>query len=343
MRFYYLTIAIFLQAINLFAQASDAYKLNEEQIAIIQTQGTKGIQAVFIDSGIQIQDLPAVEKFVSEAALSKLNGIVTSQIISDTANEFIIAITELSLSENIKASYVIEYVSAGVTYAAAITSLDKNLDSFEAIQAASKGSASGAIQFAKSYSSSLDTAISAASSGSLAGAIEITKNLDLDVFKAVQSSASGLISSTISETVENDIEIYETLTSATIGLAEAAVEASVKENLNLIPQLKASAIGAGVEATDSSTLFDLDKNQTLYAIQKGLSQGAIRAIPGQGSNIRIFIAPIKDIDLLSIVEEIEAGNSQGASQAGYTVPDFIPIIETPLDDDRSVHKVSPSE
>ena len=59
MRFYYLTITLFLQGINLIAQPADAVKLSSEQIALVQNQGATGIQTVFEELGIDIHDLPS--------------------------------------------------------------------------------------------------------------------------------------------------------------------------------------------------------------------------------------------------------------------------------------------
>ena len=47
MRFYYLTLTLFLQALSLIAQPADAVKLNVEQVALIQNQGATGIQNSF--------------------------------------------------------------------------------------------------------------------------------------------------------------------------------------------------------------------------------------------------------------------------------------------------------
>ena len=51
MRFYYLIITLFLQALNLVAQPADAAKLSSEQIATIQSQGVAGIQTCFCRIG----------------------------------------------------------------------------------------------------------------------------------------------------------------------------------------------------------------------------------------------------------------------------------------------------
>ena len=79
MRFYYLTLTLFLQALNLVAQPADAVKLSSEQIAAIQNQGAKGIQTVFEESEIEIQDLPSVEAFASEVTSSQLTNIFNLQ------------------------------------------------------------------------------------------------------------------------------------------------------------------------------------------------------------------------------------------------------------------------
>ena len=80
MRFYYLILTLFLQALNLVAQPADAAKLSSEQIATIQTQGVAGIQSVFAQSGIEIQDLPSVEAFASKLHSQLSNSSSTETI-----------------------------------------------------------------------------------------------------------------------------------------------------------------------------------------------------------------------------------------------------------------------
>ena len=108
MRFYYLIITLFLQALNLVAQPADAAKLSSEQIAAIQSQGVDGIQSVLAQSGIKIQDLPSVEAFASEVVSSQLSNSLSTETITDIASSLTIALAEIAISENINASYVIE-------------------------------------------------------------------------------------------------------------------------------------------------------------------------------------------------------------------------------------------
>ena len=118
------------------------------------------------------------------------------------------------------------------------------------------------------------------------------------------------------------------------GFTEGAIESSVKENLELIPQIKSATYGACFE------IIDLEKNQKnkktlLNNLSLGIAEGAFRAIPGNGKNIRIRIDPV-DIDyedLLNIVEEVI---NEFTSR-----PSLIPIIETPYYDDASIRRVSP--
>ena len=128
MRFYYLIITLFLQALNLVAQPADAAKLSSEQIAAIQSQGVAGIQSVFAQSGIYIQDLPSVEAFASDIFASQFSHSSSAETITDIASSLTIALAEIAISENINTSYVIEYVSAGTAHGLLEASTKNSID-----------------------------------------------------------------------------------------------------------------------------------------------------------------------------------------------------------------------
>ena len=112
---------------------------------------------------------------------------------------------------------------------------------------------------------------------------------------------------TINATLENNVEIYETLASTCEGIAEAAVEASVREQLDLIKQITAASLGAGKSAVETATTLSLEISSTQKAILKGLKRGIFDSIPGKGNNIRIMIAPQKDINAYELIKAIEKG------------------------------------
>lgn len=336
MRFYYLTITLLIQALSLVAQPADAIKLSSEQTALIQSQGVAGIQTVFGELGIQIQDLKRVEDFTSEVISSQLTGSETAEAISNIASEITLAVAELALSENVDSSYLIEHASAGTTRSVLKISQGGKIDAFEAIKAASTGSVSGAIQFAANTKTDVAKATSAASSGSSAGAVEITKENNLNVFQALDASASGIISGTILTSNKLNLDIAKSVSAASAGLAEGAIEASVKNDLELISHIKATAKSAGKVTIESANKADIDGAQALKTMSAAIAEGAFKVVSGNGRNIRIFIKPVKDINLFDLQQAIESAVYAGAKEAG-----FIPIIETPYEDDPSVRRVSP--
>ena len=343
MRFYYLTLTLFLQTLILFSLQVDAAKLSFGQIALIQNQGVSGIQTVFEESMIEIQDLPSVEAFASEVTKSQLSDPRDPESISEYASETLLALAEISISKNIKSSYVIEYSSAGIAKGLVTAYLNKGLDINEAIEAAAKGSAAGAILFSAETKTNINENASAAASGSLAGIIEITKSNGIDITQAVQACASGIIYGTINSAIENNSAIYESLASACEGVAEAAIEASVREELDLTQQITNASLGAGRSAVNTATSLSLEIDPTLRAIYVGLKRGTFDSIPGKGNNIRIMIAPQKNLDAYVLINAIENGFFEGSAQADYFPDQFqaLPIIETPFEYDPVVRQVSP--
>ena len=336
MRFYYLILTLFLQALNLVAQTADTVKLSSEQIATIQSQGVAGIQSVLAQSGIEIQDLPSVEAFASEVVSSQLSNSSSTETITDIASSLTIALAEIAISENINASYVIEYVSAGISQGLVEACSKNNVDVFKSITKASADVVTSAIQFSLETGYDIDKAVSAVGSGYLAGTIEAINNIEIDVVTAVEACSSGLIVGTINATLDNNVEIYETLASTCEGIAEAAVEASVREQLDLIKQITAASVGAGTSAVETATTLSLEISLTQKAILKGLKRGTIDSIPGKGNNIRIMIAPQKGIDAYELLKATEKSIYSSGLEAGY-----FPIIETPLLDDPTIRQVSP--
>lgn len=336
MRFYYLIITLFLQVIYLGAQPADASKLSAGQIATIQSQGAAGIQSVFAQSGIKIQDLPSVEAFASEVASSQLSKSFNEETITDIVSSITIALAEIAISENVKASYIIEYTSAGIAQGLVKAYSENSLDVFQVIAKASEGAVASAIQFSLNTGTDVEKAVSAVGSGYLAGTIEATNNNGVNVVIAVEACSNGLIIGTVNTTLNNNVEIYETLASTCEGIAEAAVEASVREQLDLIKQITAAAMGAGKSAVETATSLNLEIDLTQKAILSGLKRGTYDSIPGKGNNIRIMIAPQKNINVPELIKTIENSIYTSGLEAGY-----LPIIETPFEDDPTVRRVSP--
>lgn len=328
MRFYYLTITLLL-ALNLSAQTSDAIELSSEQIALIQSQGAKGVQAVLSDLGIQIQNLQQIEEFASESVSRLINGSSNTETISEVTSDITASLAEIALANNVEPNYAIEYVSAGAAHGL-IKSNSTNMT--RAIQALSKGSILGAILFSKSNGFDILKSSSAAASGSLAGVIEASNDLGLDIIRNVKASSSGLVIGTIISAEELDSTVFKTLTATTEGIAEAAIEASIKVNIDLIPQISSASLGAGENAVRTATTLNLSSRKTIEAIKEGLRKGSAKSLPGEGSNIRITIDPVEDIDFVEVFELLEA-----------SFPGTIPIIETPFMDDPTIRQVSPTD
>tara|TARA_B100001093_G_scaffold25173_1_gene22181 strand:+ start:444 stop:1442 length:999 start_codon:yes stop_codon:yes gene_type:complete len=331
MRFYNLTITLLLLALNLSAQTSDAIELSSEQIALIQSQGAEGVQTVLSELGIQIQDLEQIEEFASEAVSRQINESSNTEMISEVTSGITASIAEIALANSVEPSYAIEYVSAGAAHGL----MKSNFTNMpRAIQALSKGTMLGAIQFSKSNEFDILKSSSAAASGSLAGVIEASNDLGFGIIRNVKASSSGLVIGTIISAKELNSAVFETLTATTEGIAEAAIEASVKVDIDLIPQITSASLGAGENTVRAATALNLSKRNTIEAIKEGLRKGSAKSLPGEGSNIRITINPIEDIDLVEVVEAFEAFE---ASSPGTT-----PIIETPFMDDPTIRQVSPT-
>ena len=336
MRFFFLTITLFLQALNLVALPADAKKLSPEQITLIENKGTAGIQRIFNELKIEIEDLPSVEAFALKTTSSLLTPFSTPETIYEIAFSMTVALAEIAASENTIPSYVVEYAAAGIAQGLIITSQDINLEVLPAIENASEGVANGAIQFSINSGADVDKIICAAASGYLAGTIEASKSVGNDIIAAVEISTNGLIIGTINHTLVNNIEIYQTLSSTCEGIAEAAIEASVREQLDLIKQITAASVGAGKSAVESATALSLEVNRTQKAILEGLSRGTAETIPGKGTNVRIMIKPVKDENVLELIKALESAIINGGMQA-----DYFPIIETPFEDDPMIRQVSP--
>ena len=337
MRFYYLIITLLLQTLYLVAQPTDVAKLSSGQIATIQSNGVAGIQSVFGQSGIEIQDLPSVEVFAMEVVSSRLANSLTAETITDITSSITNALADIAISENVKVSYVIEYASAGIARGLVEAYSKNSLDVFQSIANSSAGVVTSAIQFSLNTGSDINKVVSAVGSGYLAGTIEATNDIGVDVVSAVESCSSGLIVGTINTALENNVKIYETLGSTCEGIAEAAVEASVREQLDLIKQITAAAMGAGETAVKTATTLSLDIDLTQKAILNGLQRGPIDSIPGKGNNIRIMIVPQKHINAHELIKTIEKVIYGSGLKAGY-----FPIIETPFVDDPAIRLVSPT-
>ena len=336
MRFYYLTLTLFLQTLTLIAQPADTVKLSPEQIALIQNQGSTGVQTVFEELEIEIKDLPSVEAFALEASSTQLSNSSTTETISDISSPIIIALAEIAIAQNLKVSYVIEYVSAGIARGLIEASSKNSLDIFQSIANASEAIVASVIQYSLDTGSDIEKAVSAVGSGYLAGTIEASNNIGINVVSAVEACSDRLIAGTINTTLNNNVEIYETLASTCEGIAEAAVEASIREQLDLIKQITAASVGAGKSAVETANSLSLEIKPAQRAILKGLKRGTNDSIPGKGNNIRIMIAPQKDIDIYKLMKAIENGIYSGGIKAGY-----FPFIETPFEDDPILRQVSP--
>lgn len=336
MRFYYLTITFFLQTLGLIAQSADAVKLSSEQISLIQNQGSEGIQSVFKELEIEIQDLTSVESFAMEAVSCQLTSSSTKANIADIASSLTGVLSEIALSKNTPVNYVIEYASAGIARGMSNASENNNLELSQVIMAASEATVESAFQISKDTGTNIDENVSAVGSGYLAGTIEATNNNGLNVVESVIASSSGLIIGAINAALKNNFEVYETLASTCEGVAEAAVEASVREQLDLIKQIGAASLGAGESAVKAATANSLNKDLIQKSILKGLKRGTLDSIPGKGHNVRIMIAPQKNIDSYDLIKNIENGIFKGGIAAG-----FIPIIETPFIEDTTLRIISP--
>lgn len=338
MRFYYLTITLFLQALNLIAQPADAIKLSSEQIALIQNEGAIGIQTVFTELGIQFQDLPQVEEFAYEVVSVQINASTTAEMVSDITSEITVTLAELALSQDRKVNGIIEYISAGACHGVVKATQENDMNLFDAIKAASTGSSSGAVQFAVDAGADIAKVTSAAASGSLSGAIEATNADKFNVIMAAEASSSGLISGAIKTSTEANIDVMKTVESLSEGIAEAAVEASIKVNLELIPQVKAAASGAAEEAILSARDTSISFQEITQAISSNIDKSVFHTLSGNGENIRIIIESREDIDVIGIRHAIDSGIFQGGKKSN-----FVPLIETPYDDkDPTIHKVSPT-
>jgi hypothetical protein len=156
------------------------------------------------------------------------------------------------------------------------------------------------------------------------------------VIQVEEASASGSISSAIETAIKANVDIAQTVEASASGLAEAAIEASVDIDLEFSSSVRAAAAGAAAAAVRSATKTDMDVAEMLKTVTSGINQGAFSALSGKGSNIRIFIAPTKDSNLFEVQQAINSGIFEGAKRARY-----IPIIETPYEDDPTVRQVSP--
>ena len=336
MRFYYLTLTLFLQALGLIAQPADAVKLSSEQIALIQNQGATGIQTVFEELEIGIHDLSSVEAFALEATSSQLSSSSSEETITVIASSLTTALAEIAISENIKVSYVVEYASAGLVQGLIQANSKISLDIFQLIAKIAESAVASVIEFSLDTGSDIDKAVSAVGSGYTAGTIEASNNTEIDVVSAVEACSSGLIVGTIKTIFDNNVEIYETLASTCEGIAEAAVEASVREQLDLIKQITAASVGAGKTAIETATELSLSYDLTQKAILKGLKRGIDDSIPGKGNNIRIMIVPQKNIDAYELINGTERSIYRSGLEAGY-----FPIIETPFESYPEIRQISP--
>ena len=341
MRLYFLIITLFLATLNLVAQQANAIKLSPNQLNLIQTQGKEGIQSVFDELGIQIENLQLVEDFTSAASAELISVTTDTETISKLASDFVYAFAEMSSMSEIDDSYIIEYVSAGLSIGLVYTCQNTSDNALQKIKAISQGSALGAIKYAQNSARDIERIASAVSSGSLAGVIESANDLNLDIVESVKFSVEGLVYGTLSASTKLDAMIYETIRASAEGIAEAAIEASVKISVALLPQITASSVGAGKSAVESAYSLDLSIQKTLKAITLGLNIGANRSIPGKGNNIRIFIAPIKkeDVDIKTVLIAIDKGIEAGSKLAGFI--NILPMIQTPFDGDSTI-RVSPT-
>ena len=342
MRFYYLILTLLFQSLYLSAQPTDLIQLSPEQIARIQIQGVEGIQSVFQELEIQIQDVKLVEEYAYNVASAQINNFSNDDLIKKISTITTVAMAELAKSDNMNVSFCVEYTAAGILRSLINENKILKFDVLDAINAGSNGCISGAIQFAANNATDIRKVASAVCSGSLAGTIEATNNLNLDMTKAVEASSKGCISGTVESAAKLNLEIFDLLTSSSSGLAEAAIEASIKINTNLRPQIKSASFAASKDVVRITSELNLDTELAVKAVSTGLILGSSQAIPGQGKNIRIFIAPVKSIDAIQIQKSFEYSIHDGGKSSGYLpIKNF--IIETPLDDDPSLRRVSPIE
>ncbi|MDG1701923.1 MAG: hypothetical protein P8I61_03295 [Opitutae bacterium] len=338
MRFYYITLTLFLLTLNLIAQPADVVELSSKQIAQIQNQGVAGIKAVLEESNIDLQDKGATHDLVSQIVSSQISETSTPESIAEITSRITIAIAEIALSDNDidnnEIYLVIEATAAGASDAVIKASENLNIDVRNAVKSSSTGTSGGVIKFALENGLDAAKATSAAASGATAGAIETAVEADIDVPEIVEFASSGSVAGAIFAAVEADIDVGKYIEAAASGATEAAVEAPVVAKLNIVKFVQSAAAGSVIASIESSLEANIDEN--IESAVAGSTSGAIQAAAGNGPNTRVSIAPIA-ADLSELKRIIAIGRIDGERRAKR-----MPIIMTPYEDDPTIRQVSPT-
>jgi hypothetical protein len=109
MRFYYITITLFLLTLNLIAQPADVVELSSKQIEV-KNQGVVGKKAVLEESNIDLQDKGATHDLVSQIVSSQISEISTPESIAEITSRITIAIAGIALGDNDKICFQISLV-----------------------------------------------------------------------------------------------------------------------------------------------------------------------------------------------------------------------------------------
>ena len=78
MRFFFLILSLLLYNINLSAESS-TNTLTAEQINLIQTKGSSGIQSAFKESGYLIKNYHEVEAFTTDVIIAQFSEQTTAE------------------------------------------------------------------------------------------------------------------------------------------------------------------------------------------------------------------------------------------------------------------------
>jgi hypothetical protein len=239
MRFYYITITLFLLTLNLIAQPADVVELSSKQIAQIQNQGVAGIKAVLEESNIDLQDKGATHDLVSQIVSSQISETSTPESIAEITSRITIAIAGIALSDNDidnnEIYLVIEATAAGASDAVIKASENLNIDVRNAVKSSSTGTSSGVIKFALENGLDAAKATSAAASGATAGAIETALKTNYDVPEIVEFASSGSVAGAIFAAVEADIDVGKYIEATASGATEAAAGNGPNTRVSIAP------------------------------------------------------------------------------------------------------------
>ena len=108
MRFFFLILSLLLYNINLSAESS-TNTLTAEQINLIQTKGSSGIQSAFKESGYLIKNYHEVEAFTTDVIIAQFSEQTTAETIKNITYKLIYSFADLAKSEDVNPAHVVEY------------------------------------------------------------------------------------------------------------------------------------------------------------------------------------------------------------------------------------------